>query len=166
MLANDTGVERVNPKCLILFRLLTYIFLVRNISQRIIQISTSLLRWDNTQTDRHDQLYLLGILFCSPIPSTIPSFDFVASIFHTRFRNTKCAPILSRNSNILIFMMFSPSQLSYRCNCSLSLHTYTTPSGTKMYVGRRINQIIGAPYFAHPICENLNPLHISLIIWT
>ena len=62
--------------------------------------------------------------------SSIPSFDFDATIFHTRFRNTKCAPILSRNSNVLIFMMFSPSQLSYCCNCSLSLYTYMTPTGT------------------------------------
>ena len=61
----------------------------------------------------------------------------------------------------------SCQKLSYCCNCSLSLHTYMTPRGTKMYVGRRTNQIIGAPsIFAHPICENLNPLHISLIIWT
>ena len=114
----------------------------------------------------------LFVIFCL-VPvymlnlSSKPSFDFVASIFRTRFRNTKCAPILSRNSNVLIFMVFSPSRLSYCCNCSLALHTYMTPRGTKMYVGRRTNQLIGAPSnFAHPICENLNPLHISLLIWT
>ena len=57
----------------------------------------------------------------------------------------------------------SCQKLNYCCNCSLSLHTYMTPSRTKMYVGRRTNQIIGVPsIFAHPICENLNPLHISL----
>ena len=39
----------------------------------------------------------------------------------------------------------SRQKLSYCCNCSLSLHTYMTPRGTKMYVGRRTNQIIGAP---------------------
>ena len=61
----------------------------------------------------------------------------------------------------------SCQKLSYCCNCSLSLDTYMTPRGTKMYVGRGINQIIGAhSIFAHPICENVNPLHISLIIWT
>ena len=57
----------------------------------------------------------------------------------------------------------SCQKLSYCCNCSLSLHRYMTPRGTKMYVGRRTNQIIGAPsIFLHPICENLNPLHIRL----
>ena len=66
-----------------------------------------------------------------------------------------------------IYHPVSCQKLSYCCNCSLSLHTYMTPRGTKMYAGRRTNQIIGAPsIFMHPICENLNPLHISLIIWT
>ena len=64
---------------------------------------------------------------------------------------------------ISICHLVSCQKLSYCCNCSLSLHTYMTPRGTKMYVGRRTNQIIGAPsIFVHPICENL----IILIIWT
>ena len=49
-------------------------------------------------------------------------------------------------------------KLSYCCNCCLSLHIYMTPRGTKMYDGRRTNQIIGAPsIFAHPICRELEP---------
>ena len=67
------------------------------------------------------------------------SFDFLTSIFTHALE-------LPNARNVLIVMMFSPSQLSYCCNCFLSLHTYMTTRGTKMYVGRRTNQIIGQKF--------------------